>query len=65
MIYGVHFGLGSAAKVDWIQIRCPVDWWKRYDKLAADAIHTLKEEEGAAVEAAPEKSAGKAPDSAQ
>jgi len=64
MIYG-FICLGSAAKVDWIQIRWPSGLVERYDKLAADAIHTLKEEEGAAVEAAPEKSAGKAPDSAQ
>jgi len=54
----VHFGLGSAAKVDWIQIRWPSGLVERYDKLASDAIHTLKEGEGAAVEAIPEKSRG-------
>jgi len=54
----VHFGLGSAAKVDWIQIRWPSGLVERYDKLASDAIHTLKEGEGAAVETIPEKSCG-------
>src|SRR5882762_1697872 len=54
----VHFGLGSAAKVDWIQIRWPSGLVERYDKLASDAIHNLKEGEGAAVEAIPEKSRG-------
>jgi hypothetical protein len=48
----VHFGLGAAAKVEWVQIHWPSGLIERYDNLALDKIHTLKEGDGAAV---PEK----------
>jgi hypothetical protein len=50
----VHFGLGAAAKVDWIQIRWPSGLVERYDNLTVDSIHILKEGDGVAL---PEKSA--------
>ncbi len=48
----VHFGLGAAAKVDWVQIRWPSGLMEQFEGLAPDAIHTLKEATGAPVESA-------------
>jgi enediyne biosynthesis protein E4 len=45
----VHFGLGTAAKVDSAQIRWPSGLVERFDNLPADTIHTLKEGSGTAV----------------
>jgi hypothetical protein len=45
----VHFGLGAANKVDWVQIRWPSGLNEQFDSLTLDAIHTLKEGSGAAV----------------
>ena len=45
----VHFGLGSATKVDSIQVRWPSGLTERFDNLPADAFHTLKEGSGTAV----------------
>jgi hypothetical protein len=45
----VHFGLGATATVEWVQIRWPSGLVERYEKLAADLIHTLKEGDGAAI----------------
>src|SRR5579864_2199678 len=42
----VHFGLGSAAKVEWVQIRWPSGLVERFENLAVDSIHTLKEGSG-------------------
>jgi len=42
----VHFGLGTAAKIDWVEIRWPSGLVERYVGLAADAIHTLREGTG-------------------
>jgi hypothetical protein len=47
----VHFGLGSATKVDSIQIRWPSGLLERFDNLPADSIQTLKEGSGTAVRA--------------
>jgi hypothetical protein len=43
----VHFGLGSAAKIDWAQVRWPGGLVERFENLSADSIHTLKEGTGA------------------
>jgi enediyne biosynthesis protein E4 len=48
----VHFGLGLASKIDAVEIRWPSGLVERFDNLAADAIHTLKEGSGVAVESA-------------
>jgi hypothetical protein len=47
----VHFGLGSATKVEWIEIRWPSGLTERFTNLPVDQIHTLREGAGAAVEA--------------
>ena len=45
----VHFGLGSAPKIDSVQIRWPSGLVERFENLAVDAIHTLKEGSGTPV----------------
>jgi hypothetical protein len=45
----VHFGLGSATKVDSIQIRWPSGLLERFDNLPVDSIQMLKEGSGTAV----------------
>ncbi len=47
----VHFGLGSAAKVDSVQVRWPSGLVERFDNLPADSIQILKEGSGTAVRA--------------
>ena len=46
----VHFGLGSAAKIDSLQVRWPSGLVERFENLPADAIHTLKEGSGTPVD---------------
>jgi enediyne biosynthesis protein E4 len=45
----VHFGLGSIAKLDSIQIRWPSGLLEKFDNLAVDKIHTITEGSGVAV----------------
>ncbi len=45
----IHFGLGAATKIEWVQIRWPSGLTEQFDNIAVDAIHTLKEGSGAAV----------------
>jgi hypothetical protein len=52
----VHFGLGSAVKIDAVQVRWPSGLVEHFDNLSIDAIHTLKEGFGMAVVATPRKS---------
>jgi enediyne biosynthesis protein E4 len=47
----LHFGIGSAAKIDSLEIRWPGGIVERFDELAVDKIHTLKEGSGTAVAA--------------
>ena len=42
----VHFGLGSVAKIDWVEIRWPGGLLEKFDNLAVDKFHTLKEGSG-------------------
>ncbi len=51
----VHFGLGPAAKIEWVEIRWPSGLTERFANLPVDQIHTLKEGLGAAVEAVAKK----------
>jgi hypothetical protein len=44
----IHFGLGAAAKIDWVQIRWPSGLTEQFGNLPVDAIHTLKEGAGTA-----------------
>jgi hypothetical protein len=45
----VHFGLGSATKVDWVEVRWPSGLLERFEGLAPDKIHTLREGSGSVV----------------
>jgi len=51
----VHFGLGAAAKIEWIEIRWPSGLTERFANLLVDQIHTIKEGSGVAVEAETKK----------
>jgi hypothetical protein len=42
----VHFGLGSATKLDFVQVRWPSGLVEQFDNLGVDKIHTLKEGTG-------------------
>jgi hypothetical protein len=46
--FRVHFGLGAAARVDRVEVRWPNGREERWDGLAADRFHTLKEGSGRA-----------------
>ncbi len=45
----VHFGLGAAAKIEWVEIHWPSGLVERFVGLPVDAIHTLKEGSGTSV----------------
>jgi len=45
----VHFGLGAAVKIDWVQIRWPSGLTERFENVTADGIHELKEGSGTSV----------------
>ena len=49
----VHFGLGAAGKIDWVQIRWPSGLTERFDDLGVDKIHSLKEGSGKPADARP------------
>jgi hypothetical protein len=51
----VHFGLGSAVKIDAVQVRWPSGLAEHFDNLSVDEIHTLKEGSGIAVGATSKK----------
>jgi hypothetical protein len=51
----VHFGLGSATKLDSVEVRWPSGLVEKFDNLAVDKIHTLKEGFGVPVPDAPKK----------
>jgi hypothetical protein len=42
----VHFGLGAATKIDWVEIRWLSGLTERFEGLAVDKIHVLKEGTG-------------------
>src|SRR6195256_1413292 len=45
----VHFGLGSASKIEWVQVRWPSGLVERFENLPVDFVHTLKEGSGTPV----------------
>jgi hypothetical protein len=47
----VHFGLGAAAKVEWVEVRWPSGLTERFTNLSVDEIHTVKEGSGSPVAA--------------
>jgi enediyne biosynthesis protein E4 len=46
----VHFGLGAVKKVDWVEIHWLGGLTERFTDLAVDAIHTVQEGTGTAVQ---------------
>lgn len=42
----VHFGLGTAKQIDWMQIRWPSGLVERYSNISVDTIQTIKEGTG-------------------
>ncbi len=52
----VHFGLGRADEIEYVEIRWPSGLVERFDELAVDTIHTLTEGSGQAVVEGPGKS---------
>jgi hypothetical protein len=51
----VHFGLGSVTKLDSVEVRWPGGLTEKFEALATDKIHTLKEASGIPVPDAPKK----------
>ncbi len=47
----VHFGLGATAKIDWVEVRWPSGLLEKFENIAVDKIHSIKE--GAGVLATP------------
>ena len=46
----VHFGLGVATKIEWVEIRWPSGLEERFANIAVDQIQTLKEGSGTPVD---------------
>src|SRR5260370_13585581 len=51
----VHFGLGAASKIDWVEVRWPSGLLEKFETLSIDAIHTLKEATGTSATSARKK----------
>jgi hypothetical protein len=51
----VHFGLGKADKIEWVEIRWPSGLTERFANLPVDQVHTLKEGTGTAADPDPKK----------
>jgi hypothetical protein len=51
----VHFGLGAAAKVEWVEIRWPSGLVEHFANPAVDAVDTVNEGSGAPVDATSKK----------
>jgi enediyne biosynthesis protein E4 len=49
----VHFGLGTATKVESVQVRWPSGLVERFENLPVDSIHPLKEGSGTPVNPPP------------
>jgi len=43
----VHFGLGTAAKIDWVEVRWPSGLLEKFENVGVDGVRTLKERTGA------------------
>jgi hypothetical protein len=48
----VHFGLGAATRLDWVEVRWPNGLSERFADVRLDAVNTLKEGSGNGVKAA-------------
>jgi enediyne biosynthesis protein E4 len=45
----VHFGVGAATKVDWVEVRWPSGLVERFENLLVDSTHLLREGSGTPV----------------
>jgi hypothetical protein len=45
----VHFGVGSATSVEWVEVRWPSGLVEKFNNLKVDTFHTLKEGTGTSV----------------
>jgi len=51
----VHFGLGTAAKIDWVEVRWPSGLLEKFENVGVDGVRTLKEGTGTPAIAATKK----------
>jgi hypothetical protein len=51
----VHFGLGVATTIDWVEVRWPSGLLEKFENPSVDAIHTIKEGTGTPGPPAPKK----------
>jgi hypothetical protein len=51
----VHFGLGVATKIDWIEARWPSGLLEKFENVAVDGIRQIKEGTGTPVNSAVKK----------
>jgi hypothetical protein len=49
----VHFGLGDANKVDWIQVRWTSGRFEQFENSGVDIVQTVKEGSGSPIEPMP------------
>jgi len=42
----VHFGLGTAAKIDWVEVRWPTGLLEKFDNIKVDGVRTIQEGSG-------------------
>src|ERR1700730_18430373 len=47
--------LGTAPKIDWVEVRWPGGHLERFENVGGDAVHTIKEGTGAALNSAAKK----------
>jgi hypothetical protein len=57
----VHFGLGAATKIDWVQIGWLSGLVEQFENVPVDTIQTLREGSGKPIELEPRKAAGSKP----
>jgi len=51
----VHFGLGAAAKIDWVEVRWPGGLLEKFEHLGVDMINSVKEGTGSPVNSVSKK----------
>jgi enediyne biosynthesis protein E4 len=51
----VHFGLGAAAKIDWVEVRWPSGLLEKFENVGVDGVRTITEGTGASTNSATKK----------
>jgi enediyne biosynthesis protein E4 len=51
----VHFGLGAASKIDWVEVRWPSGLLEKFANVSIDSIHSIKEGSGTSATSTPKK----------